>query len=82
MRDWKDWLKCSLIRAVRTMAQTAVGVIGGSVMLSDVDWKVVLSASALAGIVSLAMAVAGLPEERKKQPDLSEYFKNQNEIDE
>ena len=63
MRDWKNWIKCAGVRAVKTMAQTALGVIGASALISDVDWLTVLSASALAGIVSLITSVAGLPEE-------------------
>ena len=57
-----DWIKAAGIRAIKTMAQTAVGVIGASIVLTDVDWIVVLSASTLAGIVSLLTSVAGLPE--------------------
>ena len=56
MRDWKDWAKKAGIRAVKTVAQTAIGVIGSSMVLSAVDWKVVVSAS-------LLTSVAGLPEE-------------------
>lgn len=56
------WLKAAGIRAIKTVAQTAVGVIGSSLVLSDVDWLTVLSASVLAGIVSLLMNISGLPE--------------------
>ena len=63
MRDWKDWAKTAGIRAVKTVAQTAIGVIGSSMVISAVDWKVVVSASVLAGLVSLLTSVAGLPEE-------------------
>ena len=63
MRDWKDWAKKAGIRAVKTVAQTAIGVIGSSMVLSAVDWKVVVSASLLAGIVSVLTSIAGLPEE-------------------
>lgn len=63
MRDWKDWAKKAEIRAVKTVAQTAIGVIGSSMVISAVDWKVVVSASVLAGLVSLLTSVAGLPEE-------------------
>ncbi len=58
----KRWLKASGIRAVKTISQTFVATIGTSAVLSDVNWKVVLSASVLAGILSLATSVAGLPE--------------------
>lgn len=59
----KTWLKASLVRALRTMAQTAIATIGTqAVRLNEVDWALVLSASLLAGIISVLMAVAGLPE--------------------
>lgn len=56
------WLRAALIRAVRTIAQTAVATIGTSAVLSDVNWKVVVSASVLSGILSILTAFAGLPE--------------------
>lgn len=59
---WKEYAYCAGIRAVRTIAQTAVGVIGASAIISDVNWVVVASASALAGITSLLTSIAGLPE--------------------
>lgn len=58
----KVWLKAAGVRAIKTMAQTAVATIGSSAILSAVDWKVVLSASVLAGILSLLTSTAGLPE--------------------
>ena len=64
MRDWKVWFKCALIRAIKTMAQTFVATIGSSAIISAVDWKVVVSASLLAGIVSMATSLAGIPEEK------------------
>ena len=60
--DTKKWLKAAGIRAVKTMAQTAVAVIGKGAVLSAVDWKMVLSASIVAGIVSILTSVAGIPE--------------------
>ena len=60
--DWKIWAKAAGIRAVRTVAQTAIATIGVSVAMSDVDWMLVCSASLLAGILSLLTSVAGLPE--------------------
>jgi len=62
MRDWKAWIKCAGVRAVKTCAQTAVATIGSAAIISAVDWKVVLSASVLAGVLSLLTSVAGLPE--------------------
>ena len=58
----KQWLKAANVRAVKTMAQTAVGLIGTSLVISDVSWAVVASASVLAGITSMLTSVAGLPE--------------------
>lgn len=59
---WKSWLKAAGVRAVKTVAQTAVATIGASAVLSEVDWIVVASASALAGVLSLLTSIAGLPE--------------------
>ncbi|MBU5470158.1 holin [Falcatimonas sp. MSJ-15] len=56
------WLKAAGIRAVKTVAQTAVATIGTSVAMSTVDWRMVLSASLLSGILSVLTSVAGLPE--------------------
>ncbi len=56
------WWKAAIVRAIRTIAQTAVGTIGAAVVLDDVNWIMVASASALAGILSLLTSVAGLPE--------------------
>lgn len=58
----KDWWTAATIRAVKTIAQTAIGTIGASTMISAVDWKVVASASVLAGLVSMLTSIAGLPE--------------------
>ena len=58
----RKWLRAAAIRAVKTMAQTAVATIGASAVLSAVNWSVVLSASVLAGVLSLLTSVAGLPE--------------------
>lgn len=62
MRDWKKWWKAAGIRAVKTVAQTSVATIGTAAIMSQVDWKMVISASALAGVLSLLTSVAGLPE--------------------
>ncbi len=56
------WLKAAAVRAVKTVAQTAIATIGTSAVLSAVDWRVVISASLLAGLLSLLTSVAGLPE--------------------
>ena len=56
------WLQAAGIRAVKTMAQTAVATIGTSAVMSDVNWQLILSASILAGILSLLTSLGGLPE--------------------
>ncbi len=61
-RDWKQWAKCAGIRAVKTMAQAAIGAIGGAAMLSAVNVRVVISTAVLAGVSSLLTSVKGLPE--------------------
>ena len=63
MNDYtKKWLKAAAVRAVKTVAQTAVATIGAAAVLSEVNWPVVASASVLAGVLSLLTSVAGLPE--------------------
>ena len=58
----KSWLKAALVRAVKTVAQTAIATIGTTAVISQVDWLIVLSASVLAGILSMLTSIAGLPE--------------------
>ena len=58
----KKWLRAAAVRAVKTMAQTAVATIGASAVLTAVDWPMVASASVLAGVLSLLTSLAGLPE--------------------
>ena len=60
--NFKEWIKCAGIRAIKTIAQTAVSTIGMSVVMSEVNWLLVLSSSLLAGILSLLTSVAGIPE--------------------
>ena len=62
----KQWLKAAGVRAIKTIAQTAIATIGTSAVLDEVNWIVVASASALAGILSLLTSVAGLPEVDEK----------------
>lgn len=58
----KEWWIAAGIRAIKTIAQTAIATIGVSTIMSDVNWMIVLSASALAGVLSLLTSIAGLPE--------------------
>ena len=62
MKNWKTWIKAAGIRAIKTVAQTAVATIGTSAVIGNVNWVMVVSASALAGVLSLLTSVAGLPE--------------------
>lgn len=57
-----SWWKAAGVRAVKTVAQTAVGTIGAAAILSDVNWAMVVSAATLAGVLSLLTSIAGLPE--------------------
>ena len=61
-QNWKTWWRAALIRAVKTLAQTALATIGTAVVLSEVNWVAVLSASLLAALLSLLTSLAGLPE--------------------
>ena len=62
MRNWKTWIKAAGVRAIKTVAQTAIATIGTTALLHDVNWIAVVSASALAGVLSLLTSLAGLPE--------------------
>ena len=65
MTHFKKWLKAAAIRAVRTVAQTALSLISVGAMISEIDWKMVASAAVVAGIYSLLTSVAGLPEAKE-----------------
>ena len=68
----KLWLKAASVRAIKTVAQTAVGVIGASVTMAEVDWKIIISASLLAGVTSILTSIAGLPEVKVEDTEESE----------
>lgn len=67
--DTKKWIKASAVRAVKTMAQTAVATIGTSAVMGDVNWLMVASASTLSGIISILTSVAGIPEVRSDEDE-------------
>lgn len=62
MRDWKKWARAAGVRAIKTVAQSAVAAVGSVTVLGAVDWRVVVSTAVLAGILSLLTSIAGLPE--------------------
>jgi hypothetical protein len=59
---WKKWIKAAAIRAAKTVAQSAIAAIGTTAMISEVNWAVVVSTAALAGVLSILTSLAGLPE--------------------
>ena len=63
----KKWMKAAGVRAIKTMAQAAIGAIGAGTMISSIDWKVVVSTAVVAGVVSVLTSVAGLPEVESKE---------------
>ena len=65
----KEWLKAALIRAIRTVAQTALAMIPVAVSITEVNWLAVLGTAALAGVCSILTSLAGLPEVEQKPPD-------------
>ena len=67
MKNWNLWIKAAGVRAIKTVAQTAIGVIGASALIADVNWATVLSSAALAGILSMLTSVAGLPEVKENE---------------
>lgn len=76
-REWGTWFRAALIRAVKTMAQAAIAMIGTATVMSEIDWKMVVSATIVAGILSLLTSLAGLPEVE----DVTIYQRNQDDID-
>lgn len=62
MRNWKLWAKAAAIRAIKTMAQTAIATIGVAMTMQDVSWVIVGSTALLAGVLSVLTSIAGLPE--------------------
>lgn len=62
MRNWKEWTKAAAVRALKTVAQTAVALLPASAAISQVDWAVVLGTAILAGVASVLTSLAGLPE--------------------
>ena len=66
MEELKKWLKCAGVRSIKTVAQTAVATIGTSVVMGEVNWIAVGSASLLAGILSILTSIAGLPEVKEE----------------
>ena len=67
MKNWKTWIKAAGVRAIKTIAQTAIATIGTSALMGEVNWIAVGSASILAGTLSLLTSVAGLPEVKEEE---------------
>jgi hypothetical protein len=65
----KLWIKAAAVRAVRTMAQTFIASVGSTAVLSSVDWRIVMSSTVLAGILSVATSLTGLPEVNMKEEE-------------
>ena len=74
------WIKAALVRAIKTIAQTAVATIGSAAVLSAVDWRIVVSASLLAGILSILTSVAGLPEVHLAETQIEDADTDEDEI--
>ena len=65
----KEWWKCALVRALKTICQTAISTIGVATAMHEVNWIMVLSASGLAGVLSILTSIAGLPEVKESEVD-------------
>lgn len=74
----KNWWACAGVRALKTLAQTAIATIGSAALISSVDWKVVISASVLAGALSILTSIAGLPEVEVEEEIETEEEKGEN----
>lgn len=67
--DTQKWIKAAVVRAVKTMAQTAIATIGTAAVLGAVNWAMVLSATGLAGVLSVLTSIAGIPEVTAKEEE-------------
>ena len=68
----KRWIKAALVRSVRTIAQTMAATIGTSVVVSEINWKIVVSSGIVAGVLSILTSLAGLPEVELEEKALTE----------